>query len=268
MSRTHIRRGLVSSGAALAPPPSPSYSAEAEALFARFTVPPDTTRKNNIDALIVTLIAAGIWTKLDVLYVTAAADAQAGQRNWKADAFNLSEVNSPTFTADRGYASNGTTSYLDLAWDITNNGVNYTQNSASYGVWCNDNIANSNSVFGFSTANNTRITPRVATDNFGYRINQVAIVQAANTSSIGLFVATRSGANATQAYKDGAAHGSAGAEASATTSFTVDWNIGRVNTVFNPMQVGAAFTGANLSSGENTALYNALLAYMQAVGNA
>lgn len=247
---------------------SPSYSAEAEALFARFTVPPDTTRKGHIDTLIVALIAAGIWTKLDVLYVTAAADAQAGQRNWKADAFNLTEVNSPTFTADRGYAGNGTTSYVDTGWDITANGVNYTQNSASYGVWCNDNVADNDALFGMATSGNARLSPRTAADNFGYRINQVTITQAANTSSIGLFVATRSASTATQAYKNGSAHGSAGAEVSATTGFTVDWNIGRANSAFNPTQFGAAFTGADLSAGENTALYDALLAYMQAVGNA
>ena len=49
---------------------------------------------------------------MEGLWVTAAADAQAGRQNWVQDAYNLTTVKSPTFTADRGYQGNGTTSYL------------------------------------------------------------------------------------------------------------------------------------------------------------
>lgn len=88
------------------------YCAEAVALFARFTTAPSGLRKRQINRLILTLKGVGIWAKLDALYVLAAADAQAAQRNWIADQYNPSVSGSLTFTPDRGYTGDGGASYL------------------------------------------------------------------------------------------------------------------------------------------------------------
>ena len=60
------------------------YDAATEAIAAAFTTPPTTARKNLIDAAVVALKSAGVWTKLDALYLFAAADSQAAIINWKA----------------------------------------------------------------------------------------------------------------------------------------------------------------------------------------
>jgi hypothetical protein len=112
-----------------------SYAAEATALFARFTTPPTDARKGHINTLIAALKNASVWTKLDCLWVLAAADAQAAQRNWKADAFNLTPTNAPTFAADRGYTGNASNAYLATGFNAATAGGQYAQNSGSLGVW-------------------------------------------------------------------------------------------------------------------------------------
>ncbi|WP_336802535.1 hypothetical protein, partial [Kaistia sp. MMO-174] len=71
--------------------------------FARLTNQPTTARKKLYNDLIVSLKTAGVWAKLDALYVLAAADAQAARQNLVANAYNISASGSPVFTADRGY---------------------------------------------------------------------------------------------------------------------------------------------------------------------
>ena len=111
------------------------FSDEATALFAAMSVQPDAARKALINSFIVALKTAGIWSELDLLYVMAAHDAQAAQLNWKAPAANtLSPQNSPTFTTDRGYQGNGTTSYLTAGTNFSAL-TNYQQNDAVLGVW-------------------------------------------------------------------------------------------------------------------------------------
>lgn len=96
--------------AALHGPGGPSFETEAQTLFAAMSVEPDAARKTLINDLIAGLKADGIWAELDLLYVKAAHDAQAGRLNWKnPGTFDLIEVNSPAFHTDRGYTGDGST---------------------------------------------------------------------------------------------------------------------------------------------------------------
>ena len=47
----------------------------------------------------------------------------------------ITEVNSPTFTPFVGYTGNGSTSYLDTNFNPSTNGIKYTLNNASHGVY-------------------------------------------------------------------------------------------------------------------------------------
>src|SRR5690606_35810663 len=100
------------------------------------TTPPTRARQLLINTTITNLIAAGLWPKLDVLYLLAAADEQAARLNWKnPGTFTCTAVNSPTFTADRGFAGDGSTSYLDTNFNISSaSGRLYEQNSAHIGA--------------------------------------------------------------------------------------------------------------------------------------
>lgn len=107
------------------------FADETGALLSAMTTEPDDTRKTLIDTTIKALKTAGIWAKLDTLYFLAAHNAQAARLNWKSPGtFTLSPVNSPTFTTDTGYASDGSTSYLNSGYIPNTHGVTLTANAA------------------------------------------------------------------------------------------------------------------------------------------
>jgi hypothetical protein len=123
--------------AALSPQPSGGGNeAETTTLLAAMSSQPDATRTTAINTLIAALKTAGIWAKLDVLYILAAHDAQAARLNWKTPAsFTATAVNTPTFTTDRGYNGNGSTSYLTTGFTPSTHATQMTQNSASVFAW-------------------------------------------------------------------------------------------------------------------------------------
>lgn len=83
--------------------------------------------------LIKDLKTAGVWDKLDLLYVFATdGDSNFATLNWKApSSHQVTKVSSPTFTADSGFSGDGSTAYLDTNFSIANDATNYTQNNAS-----------------------------------------------------------------------------------------------------------------------------------------
>lgn len=250
-----------------------TYSAEAEALFARFTTPPTTARKALIDALIVALKDGGVWSKIDCLWMTAAADTQAARQNWKQDLYNLTPVSSPTFTADRGYTGDGATGYLDTGFAPSVHGVNFTLNSAHLAIYSLTDAQSTGISMGSRTNSGTAhsyMTLRNLTNVATMRINQDASSSTpASTNSSGGFVLRRSGSTAAALFRNGA---SLGTHAIVSTSLsTANIVIGALNTGgvvgnFNTYQFAAASIGASLTDAEITTFYNAKLAYLQAIG--
>lgn len=116
--------------------PTPLTDPDAIAYVAAMTVQPDAARKGLINELITGLKLDGIWSKLSWLSLLAAHDAQAALLNVKAPTKSLTAILSPTFTVDRGYQGNGSTSYLESPESLTAAGQ-YTLNSASIGVYVN-----------------------------------------------------------------------------------------------------------------------------------
>jgi hypothetical protein len=257
---------------------SGGFEAEAAKLFARFTTAPTGARKTLINNLIRSLKQAGIWSKLDAFYVMAAADAQAAQRNWIADAYNLTPTNSPTFTADQGYQGNGTSSYLATGFTPSSApSPKLVQNSASLGVWSRTNIAENAVDIGAKGSNpgtqDSTIMIRNSSNQFLNRLNIIAGggYSPANASSVGLFVAVRPDASNLIDYVNGAVIGT-GAVASAVVA-TIEFNIGVRNdngtfNAYSTKQYAAALIGSSLSAAENSALYAALNTYLTAVGAA
>src|SRR5690606_39788847 len=77
----------------------------------------------------------GAWGALDGLYVLAAHDAQAARINWKDPANVATTINAPTFTADRGYQGDGSSSSLDTNFNPVSASQNYQQDACHLGVW-------------------------------------------------------------------------------------------------------------------------------------
>ena len=89
------------------------------------------------DALVGDLKDAGVWSKLDTFYVFATdGDREYAAINWKdPNSFEITEVNSPTFTTDVGFTGNGSSAYLDPSYNQGTDGVNWSNPNGSYGVY-------------------------------------------------------------------------------------------------------------------------------------
>jgi hypothetical protein len=87
------------------------------------------------DTLIRSLKEGGSWNFIDVLYILA-NDESSGNfalLNWaNPSLYSLTKINSPGFVSNRGYTSAGSTGFLSSSW-APSNGVNFQQNSASFG---------------------------------------------------------------------------------------------------------------------------------------
>ena len=73
-------------------PPSSTYEAEADALFARFTNTYGDTEKDLINTLIIDLKDGGIWDKLKVFYIGALSGKEEQLLNWKNSSYNLTTI--------------------------------------------------------------------------------------------------------------------------------------------------------------------------------
>lgn len=246
------------------------YSAEAAALFARFTTPPDPTRKLLIDSLIVSLKTAGVWPKLDALYLTAAADSQAARRNWVADQYNLTAVSSPTFLADRGYTGDGAASDLDTSFNATTAvSPKFTQNSASMALWSRTNLANG---AGQSLDMGAVAYAYVArSGSVSGRTEGRPIAGSGQVIAAGGYPGhsgfSRDGAALWEGYGQGADAGG-GTTASIAPTNTNIRILSAGGGAYGLNQVAAAHFGSALTAANMTDLYNALNTYLQAVGAA
>lgn len=249
--------------------PAIVFEAETTALLARMSVAPDSTRQGRINALVKSLKDAGVWAKLDALYLLAAHDAQAAQRNWKQDAFNLTPVNSPAFTADRGYQGNGTSSFLESAFNPVAAGNVYAQNSAHLGLWCDGAIT-----AGFSLGNlGASMNPRTnANGSVQARLNAGVTTTFADGTSGAFkhFMLTRDNAADFAFWADSAKRATAPQVSAAPASSTFGVgarNIG-ASWQYDFRRMAAAHWGAGLTDVEVAALYSALNTYLTPIGAA
>ena len=252
---------------------SVTYETEATDYFAAMSVAPDATRKGHLNTLIASLKSAGVWSKLDVLMIIAAHDAQAARINAKTPSLVATAVNSPTFTTDRGYVGDGATSYLNTQFNPTTATTpQYALNSAHMGIWCGTTGGTSGAICG---AVRGYINPRNATANINANVNAVATEAYTPTvaTSVGHTMWVRSGASATACYKNGAANGTSTTASTAIPNakfFLCAYNNsttdGTTPAAYLVHRVQAFHCGSALNSTEATALYNALATHMTAVG--
>lgn len=256
----------------------PTYDAATVALLAAMAVQPDATRAELIDDTIIALKAAGIWDELDRLWVMAAHTEQAALLNWlNPAAGNLIAVNAPTFTVDQGHAGNGTTSYLNTQFKPSTDGVNYTLNDASFGLYSRTAVYQQSVDIGtYETLVDRRSTLALHYNTSGGnkaigRTNQASAspLLPGNLSSIGLFVVRRAGSGAQQILKNGA---SLGDNTTASTAlgqigyFIAAENGNGTPSLLSTRQYAMAVVGASLSEAQQASLATILETYLDAIG--
>jgi hypothetical protein len=180
-----------------------AYSAQAQSFFARLATQPTAARKAIYDTMITGLVYAGVWPKLDGLYILAAADAATARTNLIQSSFGASVVGSPAFAADAGYTGDNTVaSYLETSFDPTVGTPNFSLNSSSIFVWKNtDSGTDIGGMAGRNASTYLYVTDG-GSPNFAARStggNELAYHNAI-ASNTGLFEATRTGSALSQSY--------------------------------------------------------------------
>lgn len=243
-----------------------TYTSEYQAILTQavslgYTLP-SVSQRIKQDAFIIALKAALIWTKLDVLYVFATdGDSNYATLNWKnPTTFQLSKVNSPTFTSNVGFNGNGTTQYLNTNWAAGTSGVNYTSLDASCFTYINSNVSEAKADFGVSNgaaSNCTQVQTRSGA-NLEYRINKNSgvIETVANAGSIGSYLLKKV-ADANRAiWKNGVFLGASGASVggggATFNMILLGTNNVNVPQAFSTKQMGVFSAGASLAGLELT----------------
>lgn len=250
-------------GTAAAGASARSFALESLALFDAMSVKPGHARSLLIDSTIRLLAGAGVWSKLDILYLLAAHDAQAGRLNWKAPAsFAASVVDSPVFTADRGYNGNAA-GYLDTGFNPTAHGT-ASQNNAHIGIWPVENTQINAADAGNA---NLRLSSRTAADALQSFVNASTVDSVGSvTDSRGHIVGTRSASGSYSVYKNGSSLVSHTRTSTAPSNATLHICARNGFAGNNNRQIAAMHCGPALSGGEIGNLHAILGAYLTAVG--
>ena len=242
---------------------------EAQKVFAEFTTPPDAGTVAAYTTLIDDLKTAGVWEKLDILYVLAAPDDQAARINLiSPKKFRASRINTLAHAANDGFTGNGTNSELMTNWIPSRDAVNYTQNSASIFVYCNDDVRANTVLCGYAgSGNKAYINPRNSSqDTMGLGLNSSALVNGiVPGGNNGLFVLSRTASTGFEAYRNGALRGT---QTSASTAVPV--SALRVcsggGIYYDSTRTASIFgAGGGLTSGEVAAMSTAVSNFMTAI---
>jgi hypothetical protein len=154
---------------------------------------PDSALQVKQNATVLSFKSAGIWSKLDVLYIMATNNSNMATLNFKnPSAHQLTLVNSPTFTANQGFNGNASTSYLNTNFNPATSGVQYTLNNASRFIYLKTAFVTTNygQLDSLTGATSNILYNRNVNDQ---KINQgaSAISQNADLSGAGLKVINR-----------------------------------------------------------------------------
>lgn len=247
-----------------------SYDADASALFARFTTPPDDTRKALINQVFVGLkngptSGSNIFNKLDGLCL-AGADNQATRRNWVQDLYNLTASNGPAFAADRGFTGDGSAAHLTTATAI-NAFAKWLRDSAHLGVFSLTSGSNgaNEAAAGATTASGPTalLFPRVVGNASG-RINNGGTTQPAVATGVGHTVVARGVSVGPRIYKDGSLLATGSQPSSVPTSDPLVFL--RTGNSYGTYQLACMHWGGELNDAEVLDFYNIVRTYLQAIG--
>lgn len=250
-------------------PPPPALLPDTQAVVDAFTTKPDADTQKAMNRLVGDLISAAVWADLGYLHVGVIHDSQASRINWRDPAGVAAlPVNVPTFTAWRGWNSDGVSAHLDTQIAFT----------AIPGVAQDDAHI---SAFAFFGSTNGYILGQIGAlradlgrslASMGSRLNTgtrtVADAMSAGGSGVHHIAVSRTAAGAEARYLNGVA-GTASALASAAPSAS-NLALLRASTFYAPtaLVLRAATAGKGLTAAKHLALYNALRTYCATFGAA
>jgi hypothetical protein len=242
-----------------------TYSAEVSQYFDRLLTPPSGNAASYYAALIDGLVAAGVWLKLDVLYIFATADFSTSLINLKSSSFQATLVTAsglPTFVVNSGWTGclqPGSISVLSN-FNPSLAGGNYVQNDALVSCWKIGNVDDYKQLI-IQQSNDSKIEIFPYHDgNTYYAVNGQFETQVTTPSpQDGFWLAQRTASDATTIYQNDIQLGT-----TAGSSVALPNDI--IAAIPNSNIYAVMAIGASLAEGQRTAFYNLLTTYLTAVG--
>lgn len=250
---------------------APATSAEVTQFLAR-TTSLDGTHTAAYTALIDGLVADGIWSKLDALYIFATQDTTNALLNLKSSSYTPTIVGGLTFTADDGYALTTGSNYINTNMNASTAGGQYAQNSAHMSVWMfSDDSSMLSTVGTLSGTHEQRLIPNLGGVGY-YRVNCAADEGCGGgvASGAGFSVGTRETSSLVRGYRNGTLIGTEMAATSATlnnSNFTFpNFAAGVGGDPDTSNKVSGGSFGSSLTQAEVSNFYDHMRTYMTAVG--
>lgn len=226
------------------------------------------------DNLLAGLAADGILPMLDRLWLFAQPTAALALVDLIAGA-TATAVNSPTFTANRGYAGNGSTSYINTGFVPSTNGVQFGLTGAHISVYDRTNRTTGGAqamMGGGNSGNTTQIRLNAGAGTCEVLVNNGFSPSASGVlTAQGFHIATRVSSTVVNYYINGAAKTLSGGTDSGAISAAalcvgaLLFNGGAAS--FCADQVAAVTAGAALNATQAAALSSRINAYMTAIGS-
>jgi len=237
-------------------------SAEFQQFLTRITAP-NTAHKNAYRTCINGLVTDGVWTKLDALYLFAAADSATARTNLKSSSYGATLTGSPTFTADQGFSGGSTTAYVNTNLNSSTAGGNATQNSFHFSVWDNANpTPDAGRQVGVDGGDQQHIYVGFGGTTY-FRVGETSGISV-GTNFYGFYLGNRSSSSNIQGYFNG----SSVVTSTSNTSNPLDnvnWTFPGATSSGSADPLLGGSIGGSLTSGEVLALYNRMHAYLQAI---
>lgn len=246
----------------------PGEAPETAAYIDAMWVKPDSTRRALINTLIAGLITDGIWSSLDWFCLLAAHDSQAGLINARNPAKVLAAAGSPAFTVDRGYTGDGTAAYLDLQETFTATGNSLSLNSATVGLWCNQQNGAAGAIYQMGTQSGAALFT-VQGNSSGNELFRVCdatsdTARSGSTGRTGHRASIRTGSAVKRAFYNGTR--TANLTTASTATASGNGCILRHGSTYSPDRFAAAYSGAGLSDTLAASLHSRLNTYLTAIG--
>lgn len=224
---------------------------------------PSTPVCKDLQELILGLRNDGDLIKLDLFHVIGGLETDNQRLTPLISTANVafSSVNSPTLDST-GVTGNGTNSWINLNWNVTNHGSNFSQNSASFGFYCRTDSTEANGIaMGGDASKSYVYLKRSAGGNVITRINTSSdfSTSSINPDSRGFYSMNRSSSTTSMFYRNGVAiqNGASTSTAVGATTWGLCSNAGGDFSARN-------YSSVHLGSGDinNVAFYNRIQTYM------
>lgn len=222
-----------------------------------------------VASLIARLRAAGTWSLYDDIFLLAAENAAQALTSLKQR--RLATVTAaPTFTADRGYAFNGTSQYVNTGFIASSHAVAMTGSDMQIEAYERTNLNSVGYTAGaFTTStSNLRIRSRNGSNAEG-NLNSSALTSA-NSDSRGMVAFSRTAGGTFTGYYRGASIGTT-VPTTGTSLSTHALYIGALNNAgtaasFRAASVALVTVGASFSAAQHAATYTIWQDFLTAIG--